>query len=92
LKTLTLFFWLSKRNVYNGYIKHSRKDNMEIYKTITKYAKIQWITTLAGLKRKKSGRLMKLTIDWTKVGYVDIYEMNIYIAQAIEFNIKKWQR
>ncbi len=48
---------------------------MEIYKTIKEYSLLKWIHEQSGKKRFTTWRLIKLTKDNKKLGYIDRVEI-----------------
>jgi len=62
---------------------------MEIYKTKVEYSEAVWIHIQSVNKREKKWVLQKLTINWKTLGYIDIYEANLILAQKINLLNKK---
>jgi len=65
---------------------------MEIYKNKVEYEKRNWIHIQTVNNREKIWRLIKLTVNGIRVGYIDVYETNVVLAQQINLlnNKQKW--
>ena len=61
---------------------------MNIYKHKTDYARNRMHIQTAN-KYEKKWQLEKVFVDWKKVWYIDIYEINLVLAQKISLLNKK---
>lgn len=56
---------------------------MEIYKTKIEYSRKIWIHIQSANKREKNWRLMRLTVQWKKVWYIDTLEIVKYFINNL---------
>jgi len=57
---------------------------MEIYKSKADYSRKTWIHVQTANKRETNKTLEKITINGSKVWYIDIFEANLILAQLIK--------